>query len=147
MGWWKLLTNLNNAEGTRESMRMAFDKGISRAGGDVKRGLFEALASRWKVGGVPINEMTETMIWVELTPFLHLPRNEARTAIAEYVVYKERPAEANIAWLTQVVQRGCRLAKQHLATDEYNGAVLFARDHKYAWTLLLDGKGNDYFWA
>lgn len=147
MGWWNLLTNLNNAEGTREAMKMAFDKGIQAGQGDVRAGLYQALASRWQVRGIPVNTLTQTMIWAELLPFLHLDQTMARNAIAEYVVYKERPRDAKIDWLTQVVKHGCATAKMNMAADEFNGFMLFATDHNYVWTLMLADRGHEFYWS
>jgi hypothetical protein len=116
MGLWNLIRNLNNAEGIREAMRQSFDKHLrlareGRAGNrdvtPLQVALFGAMASRFMVSGVEVTPETELVIWADLGPFLWLAPEEAREAVAEYVVCKEMPADANIRWLTAIVQKGC----------------------------------------
>ena len=152
MGLWNLVKNINNPEGIRESMRMSFDncfklavKGGLRRSSDVARhlALFGTLESRYQVSGVP-TENAEKLIWAELLPFMWLDERTAREALAEYVVYKEMPADAKISWLTGIVQRGCKLGE-----DEKGYKELFptAKSGGAVWLLLFEGRGKDYFWG
>ncbi len=151
MGLWNLFKNANNADGIREAMRMSYDNSLKLAvksglqrSSDVARhlALFGTLESRYQVSGVP-TENAETLIWAELLPFMWLDEHAAREALAEYVVYKEMPADAKISWLTDIVQRGCKLGedekgyKEFFPTAKSGGAV---------WLLLFEGRGNEYFW-
>lgn len=84
--------------------------------------------------------------WAELLPFLYLDKQTGREALAEYVVYKEMPKDAKISWLETVVQRGCELAKSKNGKKAYNAWMPVAKTNRAVWLLLLEGRGNDYFW-
>ena len=154
--FWDLMKNINNAEGIREAMRMSYDKHLRLATkGKIdfltattphQCALYGALGARYMVSGVPIdNPIAQSLIWADLLPFLHLNQETAREALAEYVVYKEMPKEAKISWLTTLVKQGCALGKgEH--QEEYNTFMAVARANGVVWLLLLEGRGNDYFW-
>jgi len=153
MGFWNLICNLNNADGIREAMRLSFDKHLrlareGKAGNPdvtpLQVALFGAMASRFMVSGVEVTPETEPTIWADLAPFLGLAREEAREAVAEYVVYKERPAEARISWLTALVQKGCAAGGSE---EWFLHMMAFAYLGNLAWVLLNEGRGEDYFWA
>ncbi|HUT12531.1 MAG TPA: hypothetical protein VMY42_18680 [Thermoguttaceae bacterium] len=153
MGLWNLIRNLNNAEGIREAMRQSFDKHLrlareGRAGNrdvtPLQVALFGAMASRFMVSGVEVTPEAQLIIWVDLGPFLWLAPEEAREAVAEYVVYKEMPADANIRWLTAIVQKGCAAG----ASEEwFQNLMVCASLNNVAWLLLYEGRGEEYFWA
>ncbi|OHB54421.1 MAG: hypothetical protein A2173_06725 [Planctomycetes bacterium RBG_13_44_8b] len=163
MGLWNLIKNVNNAEGIRETMRRSYDKNFELAGksglaqtasnvsGDSLEettcyfALFSALEARYLVSGVP-TENAERLIWAELLPFLYLDKSTAREALAEYVVYKEMPYDANISWLEVIVQRGYELTKSKKDKKAYNAWMPVAKMNGVVWLLLLDGRGKDYFW-
>lgn len=116
MGWLKLLLNAGNAEGCREAMRMSYKKHLRGARQGMVSdadtsphyaGLYGALASRYKVLRMP---MMEVVIWAELVPFLLMRETEAVEALAEYVVYKERPSEAKVSWLKKLINDALRTA-------------------------------------
>ena len=153
MGWWNLIRNLNNADGIREAMRMSFDKHYRLAiegnigQGDVQTlhaALFGALASRFRVSGVPNNDLMQMLVWVDLGPFLWLDSSLAREALAEYVVYKERPADARIAWLEAVVTQGCEKGS---GEEWFESLMVAARLQVVVWLLLYEGRGEEYWWA
>ena len=153
MGFWNLLKNLGYPEGIREAMRMSYDKHYRLAlGGQIVQGdveplhaaLFGAMASRYQLSGVPHSAMTEVLIWAELGPFLWLDGPTAREAIAEYVVYKERPSEARIAWLEAVVRRGCEKGS---GEEWFENLMVAARLHEVVWLLLFEGRGEEYWWS
>jgi len=154
------MKNINNAEGIREAMRISYNNSLelvvksglaqtaSKVSGDPLSetttyfALFNTLESRYIASGVSI-ENAEKLIWAELLPFLYLDEDTAREALAEYVVYKEMPKDARISWLEVVVQRGYELVKNRKA---YNAWMPVAKANGPVWLLLLEGRGNDYFW-
>jgi hypothetical protein len=154
MGFWHQLKNINNAEGIRETMRMSYDKHLKLAqngkiplNGETphRTALYGALGSRFRVSGVPVdNVIAEALIWADLMPFLYLDSDIGREALAEYVVYKEMPKDAKISWLTTLVQKGCQIAQNN--HEEYNMLITIAKTNGAVWLLLLEGKGNNYFW-
>ena len=73
-------------------------------------------------------------------------KSTGREALAEYVVYKEMPKDAKIAWLETVVQKGCDLAKSKRDKKAYDAWMPVAKTNGVVWLLLFDGRGNDYFW-
>ena len=107
--------------------------------------LYGALSTRYQASGVPINTITERLIWTDLLPFLYVDEDVASEAVAEYVVYKEMPKDARISWLTTIVQQGCQIGKDK-NQDEYNALMETAKANGVVWLLLLEGRGNDYFW-
>jgi len=155
MGFWHQLKNINNAEGIRETMRMSYDKHFKLAmkgkiplSGETPHriALYGALGSRFRVSGVPVdNVIAEAVVWADLLPFLYLDQHSAREALAEYVVYKEMPKDARISWLTTVVKQGCKVGKDE-HQQEYNAFMTVAEANRIVWLLLLEGRGNDYFW-
>jgi hypothetical protein len=100
MGFLKLLRNANNAEGAREAIRMSYLKHYRMAEQQGiephSTGLYGALASRRKAAG---QFRGEPVVWAEVAPFLSMPPELGREALAEYVVCLERPAEGRIGWL------------------------------------------------
>ena len=148
MGWWNLISNIGNAEGIREAMRMSFDKHYSlgqrkTADTPLAIALFGAMGSRYRTRGLPADGEAETAIWGDVVPFLCLDKNTAREALAEYVVYKERPREARIAWLTQIVQKGHRAS---LGKEGFRELGEMAQANGVPWLLLVEGRGEEYFW-
>jgi hypothetical protein len=158
MGFWNLIKNINKAEGVREAMRMSYDKHFRLAQQpDIfasgtqshEAGLFGALASRLRLSGVSIGSITdwrsligkhitspsaEVRVYAELMPFLYLEPTVAREALAEYVVYKEMPLDANRKWLSEQVRKGLSL----IGEDEYKALMIamLAKVNKFAWTEL-----------
>jgi hypothetical protein len=100
VGFLKFIRNINNAEGAREVIRLQYLRHYrmaDRAGIEPhSAGLFGALGARRKAGS---KWRGEPFLWAELSPFLSMPPEIGREALAEYVVCLERPAEARIGWL------------------------------------------------
>lgn len=153
MGYWNLLKNLNNPEGIREAMRMSYDKHYrlaleGRIGqGDIDplhAALLGAMLSRFRLSGVPNNQLVQVLVWADLGPFLWLDQATAREAVAEYVVYKERPADARIAWLEAVVRQGC---EKGIGDEWFDNLVVAAKLHQVVWLLLYEGRGAEYWWG
>jgi hypothetical protein len=77
--------------------------------------LYGALASWYKVRGLGISEVS---IWGELAPFLLVPEDMAREALAEYTLYleeregwwKQGSAGTRVAWLRDVINAALRTA-------------------------------------
>jgi len=154
---WKILKSLGSAEGTRESMRFSYQKHFK---GAVKGkisiegltphqvALWCALAERYEIGGFKgfkvdtanffqgvFNQQT---VLAELIPFLYLPEDEAREALVEYVIYKEYPKDANISWLTNVVQKGHKITKEK--DDLYDKMMERAKVIGVAWLSLMESR-------
>jgi len=161
MGFWHKLKNINNAEGIREIVCWSYDESFnlvvksgvaqpaSKVSGDTLSettrhfALFGVMEKYFFASGV---ENVKRSIWAELLPFLYLDKQTGREALAEYVVYKEMPKDAKISWLETVVLRGCELAKSKNAKKAYNAWMPVAKTNGAVWLLLLEGRGNDYFW-
>lgn len=144
MGLWKLLKNTGNSEGIREAMRMSYDKHFNLAtegripgGGDDphQTGLYGALASRLRLSGVQVGPATEPLIWVELLPFTVLDKATGREALAEYVVFKECPADARMDWLKGIIRKGIARVKQQ---EETEAMMMVASANGVAWLSLCD---------
>ncbi len=99
--------------------------------------LYGALWSRYKAG---FQSAEDEVIWAELAPFLNLNPDDGLAALAEYVVYKETPLDANRDWLSKQVKKGLSL----LDDDERNRVERIAdinrrewRENKFEWTELM----------
>jgi hypothetical protein len=81
----------------------------------------------------------EKLARVELSPFLHLPEEEALTAFVEYTVFRELRAEANVTLLNDAIRKGLRLTtpneRETLKKIDANGGM-------FHWGLLLQGSGD-----
>lgn len=99
------------AEGIREAMRESYENHVRAAregtiptGGDSPHtfGLYGALASRYLVRRIPSSEIA---VLSELAPFHVMKETEAVEALAEYVVFCERPQDAQVTWLKAAINR------------------------------------------
>jgi len=117
MGMLKFLRNIGSVERTRESIRISYEKhlaGAADACGDLDPhsvGLYGALATRSRLMGRPGSEVE---IWADLAPFLGMAPGQAIEALAEYVVYLERPIEARGAWLRTLINDALGTTGPHL---------------------------------
>jgi len=135
MGIWKKI--FGGAEGIREAMREAYENhrraAIARTipvpPGECPHhfGLYGALASRHIVRNIPCSEI---VILSQLAPFYLMDETDAVEALAECVVFWERPRDARLSWLTAKI----------------NKALLTAPDNTY---LLMAAHGimNGASWA
>jgi hypothetical protein len=80
---------------------------------------------------MPVNE---AIIWSELVPFLAMKETDAATALAEYVVFKERPTEARVAWLKRLINSALRACHD----DSLVAAAELGLVNEVAWCALLD---------
>jgi len=127
------------ADGIRETMCDAYEKNLRRAeDGEIplietphSHGLYGALSTRYKAR---LKSVPEVVIWFELCPFLLMKKNEAVEALAEYVVYKERPSNARVTWLKELVNSSISLCEN----DEQMAVAVGGFLNKVAWCALLD---------
>jgi hypothetical protein len=152
--FWKVLKKLGSTEAIRESVRFSYDKHFK---GAVKSkisiegltphqvALWCVLAERYEIDGFKVNTanffqdiFNQQTVLAELTPFLYLPEDEAREALVEYVIYKEYPKDANISWLTNVVQKGHKITKEK--DDLYDEMMKRAKVIGVAWLSLMESR-------
>ena len=109
MGFLKAFLNLNNAEGVREAMRMAYktqrrqaERGkIPADFGPHITGLLRAMGQRLTVNSIPV---TPVVLWHEVAPFILIGDEEvAVEALAEYCVYVERTVDTKVAGLRETL--------------------------------------------
>jgi hypothetical protein len=138
MGLLRIIIKLLGAEGCRGAMRLSYIKHLRGANQGIGPkdgtppywvGLYGALASRYKSYGVSVSQRE---IWQELVPFLLMTEQEAPQALAEYVLYKERPNEARVPWLQNLLNNALRRlpssddsSKKIFASLAYHNMVLF----------------------
>ena len=142
MGWLKVLLNANNAEGVREAIRISYIKHVRLASqGKIPTadtsphhvGLYGALSSRYKASGIQTNEV---ILWGELAPFLLMRESDSIEALAEYVVFKEKPQEAKEQWLKKAINDALRVPP---ASDESPRTFApIGIINQVAWCNLLD---------
>lgn len=139
MGFWKMLANLNNADGVREAMRTSYAKHVRVAKSGQcpsdgttphQAGLYGALGTRHQAHG---RQAVEVMLWAELAPFLALSPNDALDCLCEYVVYQERPSEARVSWLRQTLDRAAR----SLQSDDQLSVAYLAGVNECPWIEIL----------
>jgi hypothetical protein len=97
--------------------------------------LHGALALRYAASyrGVP-----EAVVWLEVAPFLTLSSEQSVAALAEYVVFKERPAKADRELVETSVRRGLEL----LGDEDRQLFVSAAREYRFGWWRLVDASGE-----
>jgi hypothetical protein len=109
MGFLRLIRNLNNADGIREAMRIAYKKNRRNAErGRLESdqsphitGLLAAMGSRMAVNNLPV---TSTAIWHEVAPFAAIEDEEVSVeALAEYAVYVERTVDTKLGGLREAL--------------------------------------------
>jgi tetratricopeptide (TPR) repeat protein len=142
MKWIKLLWNINNPEGCRQAVRISYQRHLrvararSKPGDNLSPhhfGLYGALSARYKKRGLPV---TEGIIRAELIPFLLMSEPDASEALAEYVVYREYAYEADVRWLSKLINEALRTAsslEELLRTKIPEDAIC-----QVAWRDLLD---------
>ncbi len=72
------------------------------------------------------------LVWLELGPFLALDPEPALDALAEYVVFKERPRQARRDLLKARIREGLRL----MTAEDQQFFLSAARRHRFAWSSL-----------
>jgi hypothetical protein len=139
MGTWTKL--FGGAEGCREAMRESYVKHVQLAReGRIPTtdpphtvGLYGALGSRYRARGTPV---VEAVMWGELAPFLAMRESDAVEALAEYVLYQERPRDARLHWLKELINSSLGSCKD--SSRMAMAAVGFI--NQVAWCSLLEPK-------
>jgi hypothetical protein len=93
--------------------------------------LHGSLALRYAASyrGIPDN-----VVWLEVAPFLTLPSEQSVRALAEYVVFKERPRKANREFLERSIQRGLEL----MSAEDRELFVVTAREYGFSWLAFTN---------
>ncbi len=145
-GWFKSFT----ADGCRDAMRESYQKhhdlarkGLLPAAVEPHyAGLYGALGSRYRLRGLLPRDVTRDVILrSELAPFLAMSEEDAVEALAEYVLWQERPTWARTEWLAQKIN-------ETLNGPKNNEVLLFAGAafiNKVAWYKLLTPRNKEIF--
>jgi len=80
----------------------------------------------------------EALVWLEIGPLLGLPEEEALTALAEYVVYKERPKRADVELLKGAIAKGMEL----LSPEDKEFFFSAACQYRFQWKKLWAPDGS-----
>lgn len=74
------------------------------------------------------------VVWLELAPFVELPPEEALQALAEYVVFRERPKLADLEILGSHIRRGLAL----LTEEDRRLFSSAAESYGFPWLRLAE---------
>lgn len=96
-------------------------------------GLYGALRARYIARGQSVSEMS---LWAELAPFVIMAEGTGCEALAEYVIYQEEPAQANVSWLTKIISASLRVPS--LSQDSSRRMASLAMMKSVAWCNLLE---------
>lgn len=100
MGWFNLLKNANNIEGTRESIRISFDNLFRKTpvaeSTRTAQVAVSLLAQRWSALGRP---SSFPVVTVEALPFYCMRPAECREALAEYIGSIQHADDSRKDWL------------------------------------------------
>ena len=126
------------AQGIRDAIYNSYQKHISKCQNQPlpdgttlhQVGLYGALGTRYMAG---FKAKSEVELWCELTPFMKLEPNDGLAALAEYIVYKEMPAKADLIMLKEHLRKGLSL----LTKEEQETFVPIARFNAIVWTTLI----------
>ena len=138
----RMMRNLFNAEGIREAMRVSYKKHFDNADKHVSIesdrhrhgiGLYGALASRYQA---KLAGKEEVVIQGEIAPFLCMERELGIAALAEYVVFQERPSEARVDWLKENLNEALCAAPQ--GDDDPRALALIGMVNNVPWCPLLE---------
>jgi hypothetical protein len=140
MGIFKLLRNIFNAEGIREAVRISYIKHMKGAPSKTIpessihfSSMLGVLMTRYRSRGIQINEIA---IYGEISPFLCMDPLKAIEALAEYIVFIEKPWDARINWLKNTLNQALQLPERG---PEGKGAQKSA-------ALMLMEMGNAIKW-
>jgi len=92
-------------------------------------GMYGAFATRCRLGLRGLFGVDETQMWMELMPFMPLEPDAGLAALAEYIVYKESPKDADYDLLDRAVLKGLRM----LDEDTRASILSVARAKKFRW--------------
>jgi tetratricopeptide (TPR) repeat protein len=92
-------------------------------------GLFGVLATRYRLMR---RRFSEVEIWSELAPFIAMQESEGIRALAEYIVYQEWPAQADLAFLRDALERALTTKELHAE------AAAVGTQNGVAWAYLIN---------
>lgn len=141
------------AEGCRDAMRLSYAKhrALSISSGENEHnahyaGLFGALGTRYKTRELigyktlrllPSGVIPDVVLWPELAPFLMMNEEESVEALAEYVLWQEKPRKSRNKWLSEKLKAAVALGM----SDPESMVVLCAESaiiNQFPWLELLD---------
>ena len=100
-------------------------------------GLFGALGTRYKLRGVLRSPgFPDVVLWPELAPFLLMSRQDAVEALAEYVLWQERPSTARTEWLARKINDALRTKPSNEDSPRHFAWTAFI--NQVRWCELLD---------
>ena len=144
MGWLRLLFK-SFPDGCREAMRQSYQKhydlarrGLAPTTSDPHHaGLFGALCTRYKVRGVlRYPGFPDVVLWPELAPFLLMSEQDAVEALAEYVLWQERPSAARTEWLARKINEALCTKPSSENSPRHSASAAFI--NQVRWCELLD---------
>ncbi len=125
------------ARGIRDSIRKAYRKHLTLYEGEPESGipphhsaLHGALTLRYAAS---YRARPAALVWLELGPFLALAPESAVEALAEYVVYRERPKLADEPLLRRRVRDGL----EALAQADREWFLSAAQSYRFPWLRLV----------
>ena len=138
MGLFKQL--FGGVDGYREVVRESYERHVDKArksGMDYPHavGLYGALVKHYMAAKLPV---VETVIWVELEPFLAMKESVAIEAIVEYVIFQMNPRNARQEWLRYQINDALSYPSS-IALDAMaiGGVIIEGVMHRIAWCDLL----------
>lgn len=145
MGFLKMFLNANNAEGIREAMKMTYKKASNHTFlYDVSEechvnGMMLAMKTRYMTYG---KDLPFEAIAIEISPFLLISSQEtALDALSEYIVYKEKPIDAKLESLKEVLKNAIKSSKR----EDVLRLVQTGIKANCPWSGLLDTKFKNSF--
>lgn len=127
------------ADGIRETMGESYNKHVRLAmqGRSPTQdpphvvGLYGALGTRYLSRGTRV---AERELWGELMPFLAMEEADAVEALAEYVVFQERPEDARTIWLKGMINSALKAPKNEASIELATAGLV----NRVAWCSLLE---------
>ena len=110
--------DLSSASSVRRAMRQSYDRYREMAKvaalppdtTDHEAAMYGTLTSYYELFGANPAQVARhgSVFWLEVLPFLHLPKDAGVEALAEYIVWKHKPTrdEARVEWLVERIQAG-----------------------------------------
>lgn len=94
------------------------------------------MGTRYKVRGVLRNPaFPDVILWSELTPFLLMRQEDSVEALAEYVLWQERPSAAKKGWLARKINM--TLCAEPSSEDSPGSLASLAFLNNVRWCELL----------
>lgn len=140
-----LILNKRFPEGCRRAMRQSYQqhydlalRGATPTTSDAHdAGLFGALGTRYKLTGVfRAPGFPDVVLWPELAPFLLMSQADAVEAVAEYVLWQERPSAARTDWLARKINEALRNKPSSEDSPRHFASAAFI--NQVRWCDLLD---------